>query len=60
MGIFASMASMDSVSIGLWVTALMMLLVVIGVRVAFAAATAGFFGLVWIFSAKLKRPACGD
>ncbi|MDB4522136.1 MAG: TRAP transporter large permease [Gammaproteobacteria bacterium] len=44
---------MDSVSIGLWVTALMMLLVVIGVRVAFAAATAGFFGLVWIFSAKL-------
>lgn len=53
MGIFASMASMDSVSIGLWVTALMMLLVVIGVRVAFAAATAGFFGLVWIFSAKL-------
>jgi len=53
MGIFASMASMDSVSIGLWVTALMMLLVVIGVRVAFAAAMAGFFGLVWIFSAKL-------
>lgn len=53
MGIFASMASMDSVSIGLWVTALMMLLVVIGVRVAFAAAMAGFLGLVWIFSAKL-------
>ena len=42
MGIFASQASMDSVSIGLWVTALMMLLVVIGVRVAFAAAMAGF------------------
>ncbi|WP_198265947.1 TRAP transporter large permease [sulfur-oxidizing endosymbiont of Gigantopelta aegis] len=44
---------MDSISIGLWVTASMMLFVIIGVRVAFAAAMAGFIGLVWIFSAKL-------
>ncbi|MDH5517432.1 MAG: TRAP transporter large permease [Gammaproteobacteria bacterium] len=43
---------MDSISIGLWVTGVMLLLVIIGVRVAFAAAMAGFIGLVWIFSAK--------
>ena len=53
MGIFETMASMDNISIGLWVTGLMLLMVVIGVRVAFAAAMAGFFGLLWIFSAKL-------
>jgi tripartite ATP-independent transporter DctM subunit len=47
------MGEMDSVSIGLWVTGLMLLLVVIGVRVAFAAAIAGLLGLVWIFSARL-------
>ena len=53
MGFFETMAGMDNISIGLWVTGLMMLMVVIGVRVAFAAAMAGFFGLLWIFSAKL-------
>lgn len=53
MNFFETMASMDNISIGLWVTGLMMLMVVIGVRVAFAAAMAGFFGLLWIFSAKL-------
>ncbi len=43
---------MDSITIGLWVTGLMLVLVVIGVRVAFAAAVSGFIGLLWIFSAK--------
>ncbi len=52
MTLFASMAQMDSITIGLWVTGLMLVLVVIGVRVAFAAAVSGFIGLVWIFSAK--------
>lgn len=46
------MASMDTIGIGLWVTGLMLLLVVIGVRVAFAAALAGFCGLLWVFAAK--------
>lgn len=53
MSLFDVMGSMDSIEIGLWVSGFMLFLVVIGVRVAFAAATAGFFGLVWIFSAKL-------
>ncbi|MCW8943361.1 MAG: TRAP transporter large permease subunit, partial [Sedimenticola sp.] len=44
---------MDNITIGIWVTGVMLLLVVIGVRVAFAAAIAGFVGLVWIFSAKM-------
>ncbi len=43
---------MTSIEIGLWVTGVMMVLVVIGMRVAFAAATAGLVGLVWIFWAK--------
>jgi C4-dicarboxylate transporter, DctM subunit len=49
---FETLSNMDSVSIGLWVTGFMLLFVIIGVRVAFAAALAGFIGLVWIFSAK--------
>ncbi|MGF1773083.1 TRAP transporter large permease [Vibrio wakamikoensis] len=53
MSLFDAMGSMDSIEIGLWVSGFMLLLVVIGVRVAFAAAIAGFFGLVWLFSAKL-------
>jgi len=52
-GLFQTMGAMDSLSIGLWVTGFMLLLVVLGLRVAFAAALAGFAGLVWIFSAKL-------
>ncbi|MBT8438937.1 MAG: TRAP transporter large permease, partial [Gammaproteobacteria bacterium] len=44
---------MDSVSIGLWVTGIMLVLVVIGVRVAFAAAIAGFLGLLWVFAARM-------
>jgi C4-dicarboxylate transporter, DctM subunit len=46
-------ANLDSISIGLWVTGLMLLLVVLGMRVAFAAAIAGFVGLLWIFSARM-------
>lgn len=53
MSIFQSMAQMDSISIGLWVTGAMLLFVVMGMRVAFAAAIAGFIGLVWIFSARM-------
>ena len=39
---------MDSITIGLWVTAGMLLMVVLGMRVAFAAGLAGFLGLVWL------------
>ncbi|MGB1236731.1 MAG: TRAP transporter large permease [Pseudomonadales bacterium] len=46
-------ATMDSIDIGLIVSGFMLFMVIIGVRVAFAAAAAGFFGLLWIFSAKL-------
>jgi tripartite ATP-independent transporter DctM subunit len=53
MNLIETMGQMDSISIGLWVTGLMLLLVVIGVRVAFAAAMAGFIGLLWIFTAKM-------
>lgn len=53
MSLFQTMGQMDSISIGLWVTGFMLLFVLIGMRVAFAAAAAGFFGLVWIFSAKM-------
>lgn len=53
MTLFETMAQMDPVSIGLWVTGFMLFLVVIGVRVAFAAAIAGFLGLLWIFSARM-------
>jgi C4-dicarboxylate transporter DctM subunit len=53
MALFEAMAQMDSVSIGLWVTGFMLFFVIIGMRVAFAAAIAGFIGLVWIFSAKM-------
>lgn len=50
---FASLGQLDPITIGLWVTAFMLLFVVMGVRVAFAAAIAGFIGLVWIFSARM-------
>ncbi len=43
---------MEPIEIGLWVTAGMLVLVVLGMRVAFAAALAGMVGLVWIFWAK--------
>ncbi|MHA6344874.1 TRAP transporter large permease [Roseivivax sp. CAU 1761] len=40
---------MDPIEIGLWVTGGLMVLVVLGMRVAFAAAFAGLVGLIWIF-----------
>ncbi|WP_425101336.1 TRAP transporter large permease [Tropicibacter sp. S64] len=39
---------MDSIEIGLWVTGGMFILVVLGMRVAFAAALAGLIGLIWL------------
>ncbi|WP_244265526.1 TRAP transporter large permease subunit, partial [Thalassovita autumnalis] len=38
--------------IGLWVSGFMLLMVVLGMRVAFAAGIAGLVGLIWIFWAK--------
>ncbi|MEO1549875.1 MAG: TRAP transporter large permease [Pseudomonadota bacterium] len=43
---------MEPIDIGLWVTGLMLVLVVLGMRVAFAAALAGLVGLIWIFWSK--------
>ena len=43
---------MESIDIGLWVTGGMLVLVVLGMRVAFAAALAGMIGLIWIFWAR--------
>ena len=40
---------MTSLDIGLWVTGLLLLLVVLGMRVGFAAGAAGLVGLVWNF-----------
>ncbi|WP_107497516.1 TRAP transporter large permease [Thalassobius sp. I31.1] len=43
---------MEPITIGLIVSAVMLLMVVLGMRVAFAAGLAGFLGLIWIFWAK--------
>ena len=43
---------MEPIDIGLWVTGGMLVLVVLGMRVAFAAGLAGMIGLIWIFWAK--------
>ena len=43
---------MDSIEIGLWVTGAMLVMVVLGMRVAFAAGMAGFVGLIVIFWSK--------
>jgi len=51
--LFQSMMEFDPIYIALTVTGIMFLLVIIGVRVAFAAALAGFVGLLWIFTAKM-------
>ncbi len=53
MSLFESMGSLAPIDIGIIVTGVMFLFVIIGVRVAFAAAIAGFIGLIWIFSAKM-------
>lgn len=44
---------LDNNTIGIATTALMLLFVVGGMRVGFAAALAGFIGLLWIFSGRL-------
>ncbi|MET4127759.1 TRAP transporter large permease [Roseovarius sp. MBR-6] len=43
---------MDPIDIGLAVTGIMLVVVVLGMRVAYAAALAGMLGLVWIFWSK--------
>ncbi|MBP5856705.1 TRAP transporter large permease [Marivibrio halodurans] len=43
---------MEPLDIGLWVTGGLLVLVVCGMRVAFASATAGLVGLIWIFWSK--------
>ncbi|MCH2094954.1 MAG: TRAP transporter large permease [Rhodobacteraceae bacterium] len=43
---------MTSIEIGLWVTGGMLVFVVLGMRVAFAAGLAGMIGLIWIFWSK--------
>ena len=43
---------MDQIQIGIWVTAGLLVMVVMGMRVAFAAALAGVVGLILIFWAK--------
>lgn len=43
---------MTTIDIGLWVTGGLLVLVVLGMRVAFAAAFAGVVGLIWIFWSK--------
>ena len=40
---------MSTIDIGLWVTGGLLLLVVLGMRVGFAAAFAGLVGLIWVF-----------
>ncbi len=40
---------MDSIQIGLWVTGGLLGLVILGMRVAFAAGLSGLVGLIWIF-----------
>ncbi|MEO1561997.1 MAG: TRAP transporter large permease [Pseudomonadota bacterium] len=43
---------MEPIDIGLWVTGGLLVMVILGMRVAFAAALAGLVGLIWIFWAK--------
>ncbi len=43
---------MEPIDIGLWVTGGMLVMVIMGMRVAFAAGLAGMLGLIWIFWAK--------
>ena len=50
---------MEPIEIGIWVTGGMLVLVFLGMRVAFAAGLAGLVGLIWIFWAK-KDYGAGD
>jgi len=47
---------MDSIDIGLIITGFLLVLVVLGVRVAFAAAIAGIIGLIWIWDKRDYAP----
>ncbi|WP_224824674.1 TRAP transporter large permease [Cognatishimia sp. MH4019] len=49
---------MDPIEIGLWVSGGLLVMVVLGMRVAFAAALAGMIGLIWIFWA--RKGMAGD
>ncbi len=51
--LYENMMNMAPIDMGLWVSGFMLFAVLIGVRVAFAAAIAGFLGLLWFFTAKL-------
>ncbi len=46
------LGQLDKLTIGIIITGFMLGLVIIGIRVAFAAAIAGFIGLLWLFSAR--------
>ena len=50
---------MDPIDIGLWVTGGLLVMVILGMRVAFAAGLSGMVGLIWIFWAK-KDYGFGD
>ncbi len=43
---------MEPIDIGLWVTGGLLVMVILGMRVAFGAGLAGMIGLIWIFWAK--------
>jgi len=47
-----AMLTMEPLEVGIWVTGIMMVFVLMGLRVAYAAATAGFIGLIWIQTAR--------
>lgn len=51
--LYENMMNVTPIDMGLWISGFMLVTVLIGVRVAFAAAIAGFLGLLWFFTAKL-------
>jgi tripartite ATP-independent transporter DctM subunit len=51
--LYENMMNVSPIDMGLWISGFMLVTVLIGVRVAFAAAIAGFLGLLWFFTAKL-------
>lgn len=51
--LYENMMNVSPIDMGLWISGFMLFTVLIGVRVAFAAAIAGFLGLLWFFTAKL-------
>jgi tripartite ATP-independent transporter DctM subunit len=51
--LYENMMNVSPIDMGIWISGFMLVTVLIGVRVAFAAAIAGFLGLLWFFTAKL-------